>query len=155
MSSVKTCILRWFTGDLQVFSELKYAPEAHHDLDKACLPGTCTEIIDAIVHWAVGADMLADSSSSLPLDSKESSCVLWLCNMAGAGKSLILHSCMKHTSDLDHKGSYYGFDKNKPLANLTNLFSMITRDLTDLDNSRKQHLVNAVKNDTVIQTTLD
>jgi hypothetical protein len=156
MSSVEICVLRWSTGDLQVLSEIKYAPEAHHPLNKGCLPGTRTEIIDAVVRWAVGADTPAvDSNGSIPLSSKESSRVLWLCGLVGAGKSSILRSCAKRVSDLERMGSYYGFDKNKPIANLTNLFSTIARDLADLDNSRKQRLVDAVKNDTAIRTSLD
>jgi hypothetical protein len=160
MSSVEICVLRWSTGDLQVLSllsEIKYMPEAHHPLDKACLAGTRTKIIDTIVHWALGADMLpVDLNRSIPLSSKESSCVLWLCGLAGAGKSSILRSCTKHIFDLKHMGLYYGFDKNKPLAtNLTSLFSTITQDLANLNNSWKQCLVNAVQNDTTIRTSLD
>jgi hypothetical protein len=139
-----------------VLSELKYAPEAHHRLDKGCLRGTRTEIIDAIVCWALGADTpSSDPNIPMMLSSDESSRVLWLCGMAGTGKSSILRSCAKRVSDLERKGSYYGFDKNKPLANLTNLFSTIARDLADLDNSRKQRLVNAVKNNSEIRTSLD
>jgi hypothetical protein len=153
MPSVKACILRWSTGDWQVLSELNYAPEAHHDLDKGCLPGTRTEIIDAIVRWAVGADTPSDSRGSMTLNSNESSRVLWLCGTAGAGKSSILRSCAKLVSDLERKGSYYGFDKNKPLANLTNLFSTIARDLAELDDSRKQRLINAIRKDIAIRTS--
>jgi hypothetical protein len=137
-----------------VLSELNYTSKAHHDLDKGCLDGTRTEIIDAIVHWALGADMpSSDPSDSITLGSNESSRVLWLCGVAGAGKSSILRSCAKRVSELERRGSYYGFDKNQPLANLTNLFSTIARDLADLDNPRKQRLVDAVKNETAIRTT--
>jgi hypothetical protein len=154
MLSFKTCILRWYTGDFQVLNELKYAPEAHHDLDQGCLQGTRTEIIDAVVRWAIGADTPSvDSSGTITLSSNESSRVLWLCGTAGAGKSSILRSCAKRVSDLERKGSYYGFDENKASANLTNLFSTIARNLADLDDSRKQRLVDAVKKDTAIRRT--
>jgi hypothetical protein len=137
-----------------VLNELKYAPEAHHDLDQGCLQGTRTEIIDAIVRWAIGADTASvDSSGAITLSSNDSSRVLWLCGTAGAGKSSILRSCAKRVSELERTGSYYGFDKNKPTADLTNLFSTIARDLADLDDSRKQRLVDAVKKDTGIRRT--
>jgi hypothetical protein len=137
-----------------VLNELKYAPEAHHDLDEGCLQGTRTEIVDAIVRWAMGADTPPiDSSGAITLSSNDSSRVLWLCGTAGAGKSSILRSCAKRLSELERTGSYYGFNKNKPTADLTNLFSTIARDLADLDDSRKQRLVDAVKKDTAIRRT--
>jgi hypothetical protein len=154
MSSVKMCFLRWCAGEFQVLSELNYTSKAHHDLDKGCLDGTRAEIIDAIVHWALGADTSpSDPSNSITSSSNESSRVLWLCGVAGAGKSSILRSCAKRVSELERKGSYYGFDRNQPLANLTNLFSTIAQDLADLDRPRKQRLVDAVKNETAIRRT--
>jgi hypothetical protein len=135
-----------------VLSELNYTSQAHHDLDKGCLEGTRIEIIDAIVCWALGADTpLSDASNPITLISNESSRVLWLCGTAGAGKSSILRSCAKRISEVERKGAYYGFDKNEPRANLTNLFSTIAQDLAELDDSRKQRLINAAKKDVAIR----
>jgi hypothetical protein len=123
VSSVKICVLRWSTGDLQVLSELKSAGVAHHRLDKGCSRGTCTEIIEAIVCWALGADTpSSDPNIPMRLGSDESSRVLWLCGTTGAGNSSIHRSCAKCVFD-ERNESYYNFDKNKPLAKLTNLFS--------------------------------
>jgi hypothetical protein len=150
----KSCVLRWSTGDWQVLSEINYSREAHHALDNGCLPGTRTEIINTILCWALGGNLpLSDASSPIKLSSNESSRVLWFCGTAGAGKSSILRSCAKRASDHERKGSYYGFDKNQPLANLTNLFSTIARDLAERDDSRKQRLINAIKNDIEIRTS--
>jgi hypothetical protein len=66
---------------MHVLREVKYAPEAHHDLDQGCLLGTRSEIIDAIVRWAVGADTPSfdpSTSDSTTLSSNETSRVLWL-----------------------------------------------------------------------------
>jgi hypothetical protein len=139
-------VLRWSTGDLQVLSELNYTSKANHDLDKGCLEGTRTEIIDAIVHWALGADVPSSvTSNSRTLSLNESSRVLWLCGTAGAGKSSILRSCAERVRELGRMGSYYGFSKNEADANLTNLFSTIALELAELDDSRKQRLIDVAK----------
>jgi hypothetical protein len=82
------------------------------------------EIIDVAMRWAVGADTLSfNSSNSITLNLNESSRGLWL-----SVRSLARAKCV---SELECKGSYYGFDKNGALANLTDLFSTIARDVDD------------------------
>lgn len=135
---------------------MKYAPAAHHDLDDddLCKAGTRVEVIDAIVRWAMGADSpTINQGTSVRSGSQAPSRILWLCGPAGAGKSTILRSCARQIDDIKRMGAYYGFDKNRPVADIASMFSTIARDLADLDNSRKKRLVDLIKDNNALRTT--
>lgn len=135
---------------------MRYAPEAHHDLDLRCLPGTRMEIIQAIIHWALGADLPPSALNNLQmLKYSASARVLWVCGTAGSGKTSILRSCATTIGTMGRCGAFYGFGKNQPAASISALFSTIARDLADLDPTRKHQLVEVIKNDNAKRTTSD
>lgn len=143
------------TDDLNVLDGMKYSPEAHHDLRAACLPGTRTEIIDAMIHWGFGADVPPSMAKNPMMQYNASARVLWVCGTAGSGKTSILHSCAAKAKAMGRRGAYYGFDKNLPTATISCLFSTIGRDLADLDPVRKHQLVESIKDDNEKRTTVN
>lgn len=134
---------------------MRYAPEAHHPLDNRCLPGTRMEIIEAILQWAVGADVPISTTNQLMLPYNESSRVLWICGTAGSGKTSILRSCAANIKTMSRGGVYYGFDKNKPAVSISALFSTISRDLAGLDSTWGHQLVEVIQSDNAKRTTVD
>lgn len=148
----------------QVLADLHYNADAQPDLENGCLQGTRVEVIDAIVRWAIGADEMPsslsipvphpkDKSTSFPPCSDESSRVLWICGLAGTGKSSIWRSVAARLDQMDRLGAYYAFSASHATANPSNLFSTIARQLADKDPLRKERLVDIIKNDTVLRKT--
>ena len=85
---------------------------------------------------------------------KLSARVLWLCGVAGSGKSRISRSVAARLRRLERLGSLYCCDyKNRVTLNPSSLFSTIARHLADSDPLRKQHLVAAIKDNTAIRRT--
>jgi hypothetical protein len=78
--------------------------------------------------------------------------VLWLCGVAGSGKSRISRSVAARLQRLERLGSLYCCDyKNRETLNPGTLFSTIARHLADRDPLRKQRLVAAIRDDTAIR----
>jgi len=113
------------------------------------------EIIDAIVGWATHADP-PDLEGQVGKVPKLSARILWLCGVAGAGKSRISLSVASRLNKLQRLGSLYCCDyKNRESLNPSSLFSTIAQHLADRDPLRKQRLVAAIKNDIAIRRTED
>ncbi|KAF8312320.1 hypothetical protein DL93DRAFT_2034837, partial [Clavulina sp. PMI_390] len=91
-----------------------------------CLSGTRTNVISAIVTWAVGGAQLCNPQSYLHmLDPRKQ--MLWICGVAGSGKSSIAMSVGRALDDLHMLGSYYAFSAtNQASLNPSNLFSTIS-----------------------------
>jgi hypothetical protein len=80
--------------------------------------------------------------------------VLWLCGVAGSGKSRISRSVAARLQKLQRLGSLYCCDyKNRETLNPSTLFSTIARHLADRDPLRKQRLVAAIRDETAIRRT--
>jgi len=141
---------------LQLLSEIKFAEKAYgsvHDPKTQCLDGTRTEIIESILRWAVHANC-PDSKEEVGGVRKPDTRVLWLCGVAGSGKSRISRSVAAHLDKLQRLGSLYCCDyKNRETLNPGSLFSTIARHLADQDELRKLHLVASVKDKTAIRKT--
>src|SRR3984885_14517273 len=141
---------------LQLLSEIKFAEKAYGDVDDPktqCLDGTRTEIIESILRWAMHADC-PDAKEEVGGVPKPDVRVLWLCGVAGSGKSRISRSVAARLDKLKRPGSLYCCDyKNRETLNPGSLFSTIARHLADQDELRKLHLVASVKDKTAIRKT--
>ncbi|KAF8312712.1 hypothetical protein DL93DRAFT_2042467, partial [Clavulina sp. PMI_390] len=91
-----------------------------------CLSGTRTDILDAIVTWAVGGKQPAMCEPYLQILDPDQQ-MLWLYGVAGSGKSSIAMSVGRALDGLNMLGSYYGFTTaNRAALSPSNLFSTIS-----------------------------
>ena len=80
--------------------------------------------------------------------------VLWLCGVAGSGKSRISRSVAARLQELQRLGSLYCCDyRNRETLNPSSLFSTIARHLADRDPLRKQRLLAAIRDETAARRT--
>ncbi len=85
---------------------------------------------------------------------KLSARVLWLCGVAGSGKSRISRSVAARLDGLQRLGSLYCCNyKNRETLNPRSLFSTIALHLADRDTLRKQRLVNTIRDKRAIRRT--
>ena len=133
---------------------MKFAGKAYDDdSGKRCLDGTRTEIIEAILQWATHA-VSPDTTDQIGGVPKLSARVLWLCGVAGSGKSRICRSVAARLHELQRLGSLYCCDyKNRETLNPRSLFSTIALHLADRDPLRKQHLVAAIREERAVRET--
>lgn len=138
--------------------ELRHGLDANRALllsSGGCLAGTRAEIVDGSMDWAIGAPPRANRPKHL--DVLDSACdVLWLCGVAGVGKSSIAISLAKALRKMGLLGSLYSFQAaNQATWNPTNLFSTISRDLAERDHFLRQRLIKIIrKADSVARATL-
>ena len=138
---------------LELLKEMVFASQAFGNIEDGCLDGTRTEIIEAIMRWAAQADS-PDGKEWNGKVPRSSARVLWLCGVAGSGKSRISRSVASCLQKLQRLGSFYCCDyKNRATLNPSSLFSTIAQHLADRDPLRKQHLIAAIKDDKAIRTT--
>lgn len=120
------------------------ANRALRDGSRGCLFGTRTEITDAGRDWATGVPPQGERPPYLDAFDTESS-VLWLCGVAGAGKSSIAITLAKVLEEMGLLGSLYSFQAAKQeTLNPTNLFSTITRHLAQHNPRREQRLIKII-----------
>ena len=133
---------------------MKFADKAYDDNPgKRCLDGTRTKIIETILQWATHA-ISPDTKDQIGKVPKLSARVLWLCGVAGSGKSRISRSVAARLHKLQRLGSLYCCDyKNRETLNPRSLFSTIALHLADRDPLRKQRLVAAIRDERAIRRT--
>ena len=132
---------------------MTFASQAFGDLEERCLDGTRTEIVETIMRWALHANS-PNAEEQLIKAPRSSARVLWLCGVAGSGKSRISRSVAARLQMLQRLGSLYCCDyKNKASLNPSSLFSTISQHLADRDSLRKHRLLAAIKDDKAIRTT--
>ena len=74
--------------------------------------------------------------------------ILWLCDVAGAGKSAIAHTVAQNCFDKGVLASSFFFDRNTPdRRSPLKLFTTIARDLVRLNNDLVGHLNQILVND--------
>ena len=83
-----------------------FAERAFGDVQERRLDGTPTEIIDTIMRWTLHADS-PDEEEQIGKVPKLSARVLWLCGVAGLGKSRISRSIAMRLQELERLGSLY------------------------------------------------
>ncbi|KAF8290845.1 hypothetical protein DL93DRAFT_2045106, partial [Clavulina sp. PMI_390] len=140
---------------------LQYAEEASqslwdHDTENLCLPGTRTALLEAIMNWAKGGVQSPDCPPWLQ-EIGSGKKILWLCGVAGSGKSSIALSVALKTWHDGYLGAYYRFSKTShtPL-NPSNLFSTIACQLASQHKEAEMHLLKLVKRyDIYIQRSTD
>lgn len=124
--------LSCYTGYDEELKEILYAEEANRvlwDGSRGCLFGTRTNVTDAARDWSLGLEPQAERLAYLNAFDVKSP-VLWLCGVAGAGKSAIVTSLAIVLHEMGLLGSMYSFQAAKQATlNQTNLFSTIARHL--------------------------
>ncbi|KAF8292340.1 hypothetical protein DL93DRAFT_2036131, partial [Clavulina sp. PMI_390] len=95
-----------------------------------CLPGTRITILKAFINWAKGA---------LNIGTR----ILWLCGVAGSGKSSIALSVALGAHEAGVLGAYYCFNTaHQAQLNPSNLFSTIACQLAARDKATEKHLIS-------------
>ena len=129
----------------RLLDQMAYATIARGDLLKGCLPGTRTEVIEAIIGWALDIDLPYDPSAIGQKPPDSSARILWVCGPAGCGKTRVSRSVAAQLEGLGRLGSLYCCDdKNKAVLHQGNLFSTISYDLMTRDPVRKQRLISGI-----------
>ncbi|KAF8292371.1 kinase-like protein, partial [Clavulina sp. PMI_390] len=135
LSRVRQSAHMLVSHDLQ---HLQYAQDANrllwdHKPENLCLPGTRTAILKAILDWAKGSAQLPGCPPYLKGISTDKH-ILWLCGVAGSGKSSIALSVALETHASGILGAYYCFNTaNQAQLNPSNLFSTIACQLAARD----------------------
>ena len=89
-----------------------FAERAFGDVQERRLDGTRTEIIDTIMRWTLHADS-PDEEEQIRKVPELSARVLWLCGVAGSGKSRISRSIAMRLQELERLGSLYCCEAQK------------------------------------------
>lgn len=147
-------VIRCWSAANDDLKEMKYAKEANRalgDPSTGCLFGTRTEVNHAAQEWGLGMPPSDDRRDFLNILDPEMR-AFWICGVAGAGKSSIAISLAKAFRQMGVLGSLYSFQvAQQATLNPTNLFSTIARHLAQYDPSRKQRLVEIIReNDSII-----
>ncbi|KAF8314106.1 hypothetical protein DL93DRAFT_2228228 [Clavulina sp. PMI_390] len=146
----------------EYFQELQYAEAADsayraHAPDSGCLPGTCTEILNAIVSWISGGSQLPNLPPYLNLLVPDQH-VLWLCGVAGSGKSSIALSVANSLGDLSSSivwGFYRFSTANQAALDPKKLFSTLASQLAAQNQYLYGKLLEIIKGvDSRIRTSL-
>ncbi|KAF8302288.1 hypothetical protein DL93DRAFT_2027747, partial [Clavulina sp. PMI_390] len=120
-----------------------------------CLPGTRTDVLCAIVSWASGGTQLPDPPLYLgELNQRHN--VLWLCGVAGSGKSSI---AMSVANSVDTLGILLGFCQfsttNQADLRPTKLFSTLALQLAAQDYNLHAKLLQIIQGvDSRVRTSL-
>ncbi|KAF8299330.1 hypothetical protein DL93DRAFT_2035583, partial [Clavulina sp. PMI_390] len=109
-----------------------------------CLSGTRTDILSAIVTWATGGMQSFETPPYLqPLDPSKS--VLWLCGVAGSGKSSIAMSVANRLDDLGQLGGFYAFSAaNQAALHPSKLFSTLALQLAAQNEYLQQKFLSII-----------
>jgi hypothetical protein len=134
-----------YTATEIILDDMTYAQGARYDVEKGCLPGTRTAILDDLISWVNG---------TLPDPTMNDRRILLLTGVAGSGKSAIAHTLAKHFYQIRRLGSSYCFNRSKQVQlGPSNFFSTISRNLADLDSQWKAALWKVVEGDRALRTT--
>ena len=121
---------------------MPYADGARFNPNKGCLPGTREKVIAEIWDW------VNQNSDDTPR-------IYFLNDVAGSGKSAIAHEIARRFDKLKRLGSSYCFDRGRQAERSpSNVFSTIARGLADLDPERKASLLDVIRENRELRTTL-
>ncbi|KAF8302296.1 hypothetical protein DL93DRAFT_2121955, partial [Clavulina sp. PMI_390] len=136
----------------EYFQKLEYAKAADnayhsHAPDSRCLLGTCTEILSAIVSWISGGSQLDSPPAYLsPIVPHKN--VMWLCGVAGSGKSSIAMSVADSIGKLSPSlvwGFYQFSNANQAALHPTKLFSTLALQLAAQNKYLSEQLLEIIK----------
>ncbi|KAF8299315.1 hypothetical protein DL93DRAFT_2028324, partial [Clavulina sp. PMI_390] len=110
-----------------------------------CLIGTRTDMLSAIVTWAAGGMQPSDCPPYLQaLDPNKN--VLWLCGLAGSGKSSIAMSVAHSLDSLGLLGGFYCFSAaNQAALHPSKLFSTLALQLAAQNKHMQQRLLSIIQ----------
>ncbi|KAF8298306.1 hypothetical protein DL93DRAFT_612296, partial [Clavulina sp. PMI_390] len=134
----------------EYFRELQYAEAAdsalrRHEHGSGCLPGTRTDILSAIVIWASGGTQLPNNPSYLDALTQNSN-VMWLCGVAGSGKSSIVLSVADSLNQLGILLGFYKFSAaNQADLHPTKFFSTLALQLAAQNSSLHDKLLEIIR----------
>ena len=132
----------WDTVESIDLNDMPYAAGARYVKEKGCLPGTREGIIREI------CDILNDPSEDAPQ-------VCLLTAVAGSGKSAVAHSIARLYDGQHRLASSYCFLRSDlAKRNPHNIFSTISRDLSDHDPEFKSALWKVVKDNRALRTSV-
>lgn len=103
------------------------------DSTKHCFPGTRTDILSKIIHWA--NDISADSRSQR---------VLFLTGQPGSGKSTIAHTVASHFHAIGRLGASFAFSRQNRSRRIDQLFPHIARLIAGLGSAAKKALAEVI-----------
>lgn len=109
---------------------------------KKCLPGTRTELLDAISSWV---------NENTP----ETPRVALLLAGAGMGKSAIVHSVAHRFKAIGRLAASFVFNRSETSRGPSSLFPTIARHFADLDDIVKAALCSVISKDSQLRTTTD
>ncbi|KZT31350.1 hypothetical protein SISSUDRAFT_1103569, partial [Sistotremastrum suecicum HHB10207 ss-3] len=116
-------------NDMQYVGDASFLPE------KACFPGTRTEIIETITQWVIEPDQAEGAS------------LFWMKGFAGSGKSAVAHTLADRFHTGKRLGSSYIFDESHAVERRAdNVFSKISRDLAAISEGWRSSLGNIIQN---------
>ena len=123
-------------------NDIPYAASARYVEEKECLPGTREGVIQEI------CDILNDPAEDAPR-------VCLLTAIAGSGKSAVAHPIARLYDGQQRLGSSYCFLRSDVVKrNPQNVFSTISRDLSDHDPEFKSALWKVVKDNRALRTSV-
>jgi hypothetical protein len=132
----------WDTAESIDLNDMPYAAGARYVEEKGCLPGTREGVIQEI------CDILNDPAEDAPR-------VCLLTAVAGSGKSAVAHSIARLYDGQQRLGSSYCFLRSDVAKrNPQNVFSTISRDLSDHDPEFKSALWRVVKDNRALRTSV-
>src|ERR1700734_2626266 len=115
---------------------LPYAEGASWNPELVCLWDTRTELFNEIWKWIYSADENGEAE------------ILWLCDVAGAGKSAIAHTVARDCFSKGILASSFFFDRNIPDRRTpVKVFSTIACDLVRMSNDLVGHVSQILEND--------
>ena len=132
----------WDTVESIDLNDMPYAAGARYVQEKGCLAGTREAIIREI------CDILSDPAENAPQ-------LCFLTGAAGSGKSSIAHSIARLFDRQKRLGSSYCFVRSDiAKRNPQNVFSTISRDLSDHNPQFKSALWRVVKDNRALRTSV-
>ncbi|KAF8302292.1 hypothetical protein DL93DRAFT_2034818, partial [Clavulina sp. PMI_390] len=110
-----------------------------------CLPGTRTEELKAIMSWASGGTPLPDPLSYLQALTPDCQ-ALWLCGVAGSGKSSIALSVAQNLHAAGVLVGFYGFSAaNQAALHPSKMFTTLALQLATQDQSLGDKLLSIIE----------
>ena len=132
----------WNTAESIDLNDMPYAAGARYVQEKGCLPGTREGVIREI------CDILNDPAEDAPR-------LCLLTAVAGSGKSAVAHSIARLYDGQQRLGSSYCFLRSDVAKrNPQNIFSTISRDLSDHDPEFKSALWKVVKDNRALRASI-
>jgi pantothenate kinase-related protein Tda10 len=126
---------------------MRYSKNARFNIEKTCLPGTQTAVLDEVLKW-VSAGQSSDGDDPHPS-------IFLLHGLAGTGKSTIANTVATQLHAMGRLGASFCFSRNDQTErNEANMFSTIARSIAYLDQCFMVKLAQAIKDPSLCSSGL-